>query len=286
MKIILSRKGFDASYGGVPSPILPDGVLCPLPIPSEEPPLFQDIRWRGRALSTIVSCLTKERIGPGSGAHLDPDLQAPARPRAPGWLPLFGQVDAAQTHLTNCGVGVGDVFLFFGWFRRTVQVNGRLSFERFAPNVHVIFGWLQVGRNLYPTTELLRVPRWAAEHPHVRRAWSMSANNTLYVASRELILPAVAGPLPGGGVFERVSPLLTLTAKAGSRSLWRLPRWFYPVPGRPPLSYHSDAARWKRDLAGCSLRSVGRGQEFVLDCDHYPEAFAWLRDLFGQITQG
>ena len=33
MKIILSRKGFDAEYGGQPSPILPDGTLLSMPIP-------------------------------------------------------------------------------------------------------------------------------------------------------------------------------------------------------------------------------------------------------------
>jgi len=33
MKVILSRKGFDSSYGGCASPILPDGTLLSLPIP-------------------------------------------------------------------------------------------------------------------------------------------------------------------------------------------------------------------------------------------------------------
>jgi len=28
------------------------------------------------------------------------------------------------------------------------------------------------------------------------------------------------------------------------------------------------------------LRSVGRGQEFVLDLDEYPEARGWLRSIF------
>ena len=35
MKVILSRKGFDSQYGGMPSPILPDGTLLSLPIPSK-----------------------------------------------------------------------------------------------------------------------------------------------------------------------------------------------------------------------------------------------------------
>jgi hypothetical protein len=33
MKVILSRKGFDSEYGGIASPILPDGTLLSLPIP-------------------------------------------------------------------------------------------------------------------------------------------------------------------------------------------------------------------------------------------------------------
>ena len=36
------------------------------------------------------------------------------------------------------------------------------------------------------------------------------------------------------------------------------------------------------------LRSVGRGQEFVLDLAHYPEAFEWLSNLvnsFGYDTR-
>jgi len=33
MKIILSRKGFDSTYGGFPSPIFEDGRMISLPIP-------------------------------------------------------------------------------------------------------------------------------------------------------------------------------------------------------------------------------------------------------------
>lgn len=35
MKVVFSRKGFDQQYGGMASPILPDGRLIPLPIPSD-----------------------------------------------------------------------------------------------------------------------------------------------------------------------------------------------------------------------------------------------------------
>jgi len=55
------------------------------------------------------------------GAHLDPDLDAASRRREPGWRPLLGQHGAAQSHLCNESVGPGDLFLFFGLFRRTEQ---------------------------------------------------------------------------------------------------------------------------------------------------------------------
>ena len=27
-------------------------------------------------------------------------------------------------------MGVGDLFIFFGWFKRTIKVNGKLAFDR------------------------------------------------------------------------------------------------------------------------------------------------------------
>ncbi|CAI8922445.1 hypothetical protein EMIT0158MI4_310005 [Burkholderia ambifaria] len=42
----------------------------------------------------------------------------------PGWRPALGQTGAAQGHLSNNGVGAGDVFLFFGWFRQVEKSRG------------------------------------------------------------------------------------------------------------------------------------------------------------------
>jgi hypothetical protein len=283
MKLILSRKGFDSSYGGFPSPILPDGALCPLPIPSGGGVRLADVMWRGSPLSEVVSAITKRRIKAHTGVHLDPDLQCAARPRLLGWAPLFGQVGAAQSHLQSCGVGIGDLFLFFGWFRRTQSEHGNLAYDRAQPGHHVIFGWLQVGEILYPTNDPSSIPSWAAGHPHVQHAAWMVANNTVYVAARQLHFDGVASDLAGAGVFPTHTPALMLTAPGKRRSLWRLPRWMYPSAGKPPLSYHSDRRRWKRDATGCFLQTVGRGQEFVLDCERYPEAHGWLADLFANM---
>src|SRR5215470_7476831 len=72
MKIILSRKGFDASVGKVASPIFPSGAL--------------------------VNDLTGGKIKPDTHAHLDPDLNKASIPRLAGWRPVFGQAGAAERH--------------------------------------------------------------------------------------------------------------------------------------------------------------------------------------------
>src|ERR1700730_15781670 len=100
MKIILSRKGFDSSIGKVASPIFEAGELCSLPIPESAPnsagPRYEEIRFGGQSLGTIVHDLTRGKIQPGTPAHLDPDLNAQSIPRLPGWKPVFGQAGAAE----------------------------------------------------------------------------------------------------------------------------------------------------------------------------------------------
>src|SRR5688572_14147554 len=88
MKVILSRKGFDSSAGGTASPIMSDGTMLSLPIPDKSSPIrYHDITLMGRSLGDLVPAITRGRIKPHFGAHLDPDLIASAHPRQPGWRP-------------------------------------------------------------------------------------------------------------------------------------------------------------------------------------------------------
>jgi hypothetical protein len=81
-------------------------------------------------------------------------------------------------------------------------------------------------------------------------------------------------------VFEKYREELCLTCpNQPNRSLWKLPKWFHPSSDLPPLSYHLAKNRWKLEGNHAILRSVGRGQEFVLDADNYPEAITWARNL-------
>ena len=118
MKIVLSRKGFDSQSGGVPSPLFPDGTALSLPIPARHAPTrFRELHWGNGSLGPLVEHLTMGRVREGDRCHLDPDLRADAPPRRPGWRPAFGHVEIAQSHLEREGVGTGDLFLLFGWFR-------------------------------------------------------------------------------------------------------------------------------------------------------------------------
>ena len=274
MRIILSRKGFDASAGGVPSPILPDGRLISLPISRPEATAtYSELSSAGYDLGQLVADLTGNAAAARQPAHLDPDLFPEARPRMPGWRPIFGQTDAAQKHLETHGVGEGDLFLFFGWFRRVEKRDGRFRYMRGAPDLHLLFGWLEVGEVIRLPHEQNAIFPWAADHPHF--AFDVGSRNTAYVAKRF----RTSGSTLGGGAFRRFHPELVLTAPGQPRSLWRLPEWFWKEGQSPALTYHSDPKRWSRTDGGVLLRSAGRGQEFVLDTATYPEALGWATTL-------
>ncbi len=285
MKIILSRKGFDAQYGGKPSPIFPDGRALSLPIPTSarSPIDFADVQYAGRSIGRLVEQLTKGAVSADRRCHLDPDLDATSLPRPDGWKPAFGQEGTAQTHLERQGVGPGDLFLFFGWFRK-VEPNPRGGWRYVggARDVHQLFGWLQidqilrVGSNVEAARE--RWP-WLAGHPHVNGAWNSS--NTIYTATNRLSLAESPVDLLGGGCFQSGSDALVLTdPEARTRSIWRLPSWFLPNNGTPRLSYHGNPTRWTRGGDWVILKTVAKGQEFVFDIAGSPQAFRWLARLF------
>lgn len=279
MRVILSRKGFDSTAGGTPSPILPDGRMISLPIPDKRSSiLYRDIRGADGDLGQLVSDLTNGRIRTDYRAHLDPDVRHGSIPRLPGWRPLFGQCGPAQGHLRNCGVDAGDIFLFFGLFRRVVVQDGRFAWDKASRPVHVIWGWLQVG-SVLAVDQTASVPAWAQYHPHC--AMRDERSNTLYTAARKLVLAAgSAMGLPGSGVFSRFSHRLQLTDSDADRHVqWQLPLWMFPENTKPPLTFHSDLRRWSIRGSAALLQSVDRGQEFVLDGRHYPELPAWLTEM-------
>lgn len=280
MRIIFSRKGFDSSSGGKPSPILPDGRMVSLPIPDKQSPIrYKDIRWQEYNLGMLVSDLTGGRIPASHFAHLDPDINSESLSRHSEWRPIFGQTGAAQGHLQKNGVQASDVFLFFGLFQNIIQSSGKLKWDTRSPLRHVLWGWLQIDEVLKIDGCNLSDYEWATYHPHFHR--NSDTNNTLYIASRYLTLSGVSScGSAGAGVFPHFSEQLVLTAIAATTpSQWELPQWFYPRDSKCPLTYHSDLARWQRTENGTRLNAVARGQEFILDTGEFPEAIEWLKML-------
>jgi len=287
MKIILSRKGFDSSAGGKPSPIFQDGSMVSLPIPDEDSPIkFRNIiSWSGENLGMLISDLTRGRFNGKNGAHLDPDLCWQSIARQDGWKPLFGQAGGSLSHLHTEGVKIGDLFLFFGMFREVeMKVNG-WEYRHGSLIKHILWGWLQIGATFNVADPEIIVPEWAEYHPHCTQ--EKNGKNIIFVARKFLKIPGVPTlRLPGAGIFKYYHPSLQLTAPNSSkRSFWELPKWMYPHEPDTGLSHHRDLNRWTLTNNYSTLKTVGRGQEFVLDCKDYPMAKSWAMDLILTGTQ-
>lgn len=273
MKIILSRKGFDSSSGGFPSPILPDGTLLSIPIPDADSNIsYDDLTCGGESyLDVIHSLKGKIKIQnkwvdpkPNTTCHLDPDIQQSTLHRENGWKGLFGQGGAAQRHLENQNVDIGDLFLFFGWFRKVMRKGNVLIFDpKDKYGKHIIYGYLQVG-DVLRVDSSITLPKWMKNHPHTSREKRNKKGNTIYVARDSL---SWNDSRSGFGTFNfREKNILTKTGM--KKSCWDLPECFY---GKS-ISYHQPAS-WKADY----FQSVARGQEFVVEADD--QVLKWANDL-------
>jgi hypothetical protein len=279
VKLILSRKGFDTTSGGGPSPILPDGRMLSLPIPEPVRERADDtggttygdlLDLDGTSYLEILHALGYTGFTPSSRAHLDPDLVRSARRRGRRWRGMLGQADAAASHLRNQGVGPGDLFLFWGLYAHAHATRPL----RAQPFHHAVFGYLEVDRvvDLGAGGTLVGAPY----HPHLSPAYR-GRTNLVYVATERLSHDPA---LPGWGVL-RWSPSLTLTAPGSTGLLtWELPACFHPSTGTE-LTYHRSAAWTPADPRGrVRVTRRGRGQEFV--CDATPEIRRWALGLIGQ----
>lgn len=204
MRIIFSRKGFDSSSGGKPSPIR-GGCPISLPIPATR---NSRTTYGDLGLGDLVQDVTKGKCGPNDLCHADPYF-------AEGQC-AFGQSGSAQGHLAKHGVGRGDVFVFFGLF--TEEDTG----ERH----HRIFGYMVVDDVIALGTnpDSRDVPSFAPDHPHF--IGTRDRNNTIYI-----------GP---GTTCTAASPKLRLTKTGGPLGTWDVPEWLATYG----LTYHDKDWRW------------------------------------------
>ncbi len=243
MHIIFSRKGFDSGSGGCPSPII-DGCPVSLPIPTSH---RSETTYDQLGLGDIVERLTRARVTRDHLCHEDPMFA--------GDRCAFGQTGVAQSHLSRYGVGVGDIFLFFGLF----------SDEATGERHHRVFGFLSVRKvtTLGPRPSIEDDPAGLPRrHPHTIGEWNK--NNTLYLGE--------------GALCRSASDELRLTQVGGPLSVWQTPIWLREVG----LTYHGRDDRW---LAADRLKVVARGQEFVAHIGSDDEPQKWLQAVIGAIKE-
>jgi len=253
MRIIFSRKGFDSAAGGGASPIVSskDGlgrpISLPIPAGAASATTYGDL-----GLGEHVAKASRGRLDAGDLCHRDPMF----REKADGVEEcLFGQCGAAQTHLEHQGVGLGDVFVFFGLFREEYP-NG----SRGEPH-HRIFGYL-TAEQIIPLADGAPDELIQLGHPH---ALAMHHKNDVIYR----------GP---GRTASLASDALRLTVPEGPPSLWHRPKWLK----RGGLSYHDKPVRWQQRGR---LQSVARGQEFVADIGRRQAPRDWLAGIVAQINR-
>lgn len=246
MRIIFSRKGFDSTAGGGPSPIV-DG--CPLSLPIPDTKGLSRTTYGNLGLAGHAGKASSGKFGPDNFCHHDPMF-------LPDNKVILGQCNSSQGHLARQKVQAGDVFLFFGLFAE----------EKTGERHHRIFGWLEI-EEILPLAKADEANPWIQrasrrDHPHLLGLHSANGNDTLY-----------CGP---GGIARNDSARLRLTVPGGPVSMWARPPWL----GRGEITYFPDRDQnWPEGR----LYRVGNGQEFVAPIGDRREPRQWLARIVEEI---
>ena len=266
-KIILSRKGFDSSAGGKPSPIFPDGQMFSIPIPTKQNThqTFEKIKKGCYSGADALRQVNANKIPSSGPCHYDPQLAYQEG--------LFGQVGKVQTELDRHYVRSGDLFLFFGWFRDYSQ--------RQKLDVHQIFGWLEIEKIVYGTSSIKDYcDSLNAEHPHAINDYT---NNALYVGKKTSVFSTDKLIVPGYGEFRKTNSKLVLTEIGKSRSNWIMPKEYFSEEKNPNLFLNRLKWSGKNDNR---IQCRGYGQEFIIDVNQNPSAIDWARSIICENVEG
>ena len=266
MKVILSRKGFDSSNGGCPSPIMPDGTLLSMPIPADENVSYSDIAWEGVTYEEILRQINPKRAY--DRCHLDPDIRDNRIKPVKKWVPAFGQISGAQGQLRNAGIEPEDLFLFFGWFRGVEKTEDGYRFRKRDPkdfyagnDLQVIYGYMQIGE-IITDQEMIRKYYW---HPHASDSHTSTVNNVLYLPSDNL---SINRKLKGYGTFNYRKDRV-LTMEGMGRATWNEYSFLTPdhIYGKK-----------KNSAKGQGLYYSGIWQEMIIY--ESEELLDWVKGLF------
>lgn len=230
MRIFLSRKGFDYSAGGCASPIIDLGngnkQFLSLPIPDNlqaEEVSDSTRKYHGRLYSELsfnyegkqysYSKLVKDLSGISRDyCHLDPDINENAWGKLPtDWIPGFGPLKNEYTKFyKDVQEGDNDIILFFGWFREIMLANGEFIFKKGAPDIHAIYGYMQIGKKVMRSGKDKLY--W---HPHADEK-----DNCIFTPTDRLTINDEKTDYKGYGLFQYNEDTI-LTKSGCPRSYWR-----------------------------------------------------------------
>ena len=269
-RIILSRKGFDSSAGGKASPIFKDHRIFSLPIPQKEesPTKYEDLYSNGITGSEALREASVTKVKENDFCHYDPALNDE--------MGIFGQAHTAQGELRNNGVDVGDLFLFFGWFKQYAS-RRRGS--------HHIFGWLQISEIISGDENIKKYLDFRnINHPHGYGSKEYT-NNTLYISSKNLTLEKEPTGLKGHGLFKNSVEDLILSSPMHTKSIWKLPKTYF----KESFESFDDKEgffmnrRFPTDKKNFLVNTNrGRWQEAVLNCENNPKVIDWAINLISK----
>ncbi|MCR5746433.1 MAG: hypothetical protein K6G03_01885, partial [Lachnospiraceae bacterium] len=224
MKVILSRKGFDSSNGGIVSPIFEDGTMISMPIPSDDKDKFRDLNYKGTSYADILYDLGYKGV---ETCHLDPDLDSDRRIKpVNGWRAAFGQINSAASYLKNVGLSKGDIFLFFGNFHQVEYVSGHYKYVKKTgdfykdKDLQVIWGYLQIG-DIIDDNEVQKEFWW---HPHSSEKRRNNKTNVIFTASERLSLDKSR---PGYGILP-FDKKRVLTGENCNKATWKMNEVYDP----------------------------------------------------------
>ena len=259
--LVISRKGFDATAGGRASPIFANGDIFSVPIPQKKqsPSRYRELQFNDMSGREILNFIGAKSISDDDFYHNDPLLS--------GKKGIFGQAGGSQGELENFGVGRGDLFLFFGWFKQ---------YHQRGPDVHHLFGWLQIEKIIKGNSEILNfLSENQLSHPHGTTDITQFKNNTIYIASKNLTFSDIVRDITGHGVFKKTAENLILTETGKTRSRWRFPKKYFTNT----KNLFRNRLKWK-DEEKCLVNCNGIGQEFIFNAEDNPSVVEWASYLF------
>ena len=283
MKVIFSRKGFDSSYGGFPSIILPkemESKMISFPIPETNTEILENgEKAKGLKAEEINFILKQKKISlkelfeqlgiaekiniPSTSArkglnntvfHFDPELQTVENMRS---YAAFGQSDKASSHLLSHGLQAGDVFLFFGSFKKTFLENNRITYDSAMYDIHAIWGYMIVDDIVHVKNidESLNKYPDIKSHLHYQNKGFEKGENIIICGSRF-------------GTFN-YEDKYRLTKLGYSKTIWELPDFFKGAN----ISYCNTVTDPSR------FKSAEIGQEFVVTNFDEVKMKNWLNTL-------